>query len=290
MSGSSPIAPPIALAIAGFDPTGGAGIAADLKTFAANHCYGAAVITALTVQNTQGVRRYQAVAPDFLAEQLDYLLRDLHPAAIKLGMLANAETIAVVAAALRGRPGAVVLDPVLHATSGAELLDAAGREALIQELLPMATVVTPNLAEAALLTGRTVETEAQMADAARVLQDLGAHAVVVTGGHLERPVDVLLAAGQEAGRPAIVLGGDRVRTPHTHGTGCTFSSALAANLGYGKALNDAVVQAKAYVCAALRSAYPIGGGIGPLNHLFRLQEPLRPKNIDPAPIPEYTTR
>lgn len=265
-------------------------MAADLKTFAANHCYGAAVITALTVQNTQGVCRYQAVAPDFLAEQLECLLADLHPAAVKIGMLANAEIVAVVAAALRGRSGTVVLDPVMNATSGAELLDAPGREALIRDLLPLATVVTPNLAEAAQLTGRRVETEAQMADAARALLDLGAHAAVVTGGHLERPVDVLLAGGQAAGSPAVVLGGDRVRTPHTHGTGCTFSAALAANLGHGKAIGDAVVQAKAYVCAALRAAYPIGGGIGPLNHLFRLQEPLRPKNIDPAPIPEYTTR
>lgn len=285
MSASNPTAPPIALTIAGFDPTGGAGIAADLKTFAANHCYGAAAITALTIQNTHGVHSFQAVPPDFLAAQLGFLLADLSPAAIKIGMLANAEVVAVVASALRGQGAAVVLDPVLNASSGAELLTPPGREALIRDLLPFAKVVTPNLAEAALLTGRTVETEAQMADAAHALQDLGAHAVVVTGGHLERPVDLLLDGGQTT-----VLGGDRVRTPHTHGTGCTFSAALAANLGHGKAMMDAVVQAKAYVCAALRTAYPIGGGIGPLNHLFRLQEPLRPKNIDPAPIAEYTTR
>ncbi|MGH9505938.1 MAG: bifunctional hydroxymethylpyrimidine kinase/phosphomethylpyrimidine kinase [Terriglobales bacterium] len=285
MSGSNPVTPPIALTIAGFDPTGGAGIAADLKTFAANHCYGVAAITALTVQNSQATRSYQPVAPELLAEQLACLLADVNPAAVKLGMLANAWIVAVTAAALRSRPAPIVLDPVLHATSGAELLDMAGREAMMRELLPLAAVITPNLAEAALLTGRPVESEAQMADAARALHDMGAQAVVVTGGHLDRPLDLLWADGK-----ATMLGGDRIRTPHTHGTGCTFSAALAANLAHGKALSDAVVQAKAYVCAALRSAYPIGGGIGPLNHLFRLQEPLRPRNIDPAPIPEYTTR
>ncbi|MGH9533753.1 MAG: bifunctional hydroxymethylpyrimidine kinase/phosphomethylpyrimidine kinase [Terriglobales bacterium] len=285
MPGQSPAAPPIALTIAGFDPTGGAGVAADLKTFAANHCYGAACITALTVQNTQTTRRYQAVSAELLTEQLECLLGDVTPAAVKIGMLANAEIVSVVAAALRGRATTVVLDPVLAASSGTELLDAAGRKALLRELLPLAAVITPNLAEASLLTGLPVTNEAQMADAARALREQGAQAIIVTGGHLERPVDVLLAGGEPA-----AIGGDRVRTLHTHGTGCTFSAALAANLAHGKALMDAVVQAKAYVCAALRAAYPVGGGIGPLNHLFRLQEPLRPKNIDPAPIPEYTTR
>lgn len=285
MPAPSPATPPIALTIAGFDPTGGAGISADLKTFAANHCYGAAIITALTVQNTQGTRRYEAVAAGLLAEQLDFLLADITPAAVKIGMLANAEIVGVAAAALRPLSAAVVLDPVLRASSGAELLDPAGRHALLRELLPLAAVITPNLDEAAILTSRPVTNEAQMADAARALRDQGARAVVVTGGHLERPVDILVSDGAP-----IPIGGDRVRTVHTHGTGCTFSAAVAANLAQGKALTDAVVQAKAYVCAALRAAYPVGGGVGPLHHLFRLQEPLRPKNIDPAPIAEYTTR
>lgn len=278
--------PPVVLTIAGFDPTCGAGIGADLKTFAANHCYGIACITALTVQNTQGTRSYTAVAAPVLAEQLEYLLADVTPAAVKLGMLANAMIVNVVAEALqRARPAWIVLDPVIRATSGAALIDPAGIQALREKLLPLASIVTPNLSEAALLTGLRVENEAQMADAARALHGRGARSVVVTGGHLEKPVDIFFDGSQP-----VALGGDRVRTPHTHGTGCTFSAALAANLASGKQLHDAVVQAKAYVCAALRSAYAIGSGPGPLNHLYRLQEPVRPKNIDPAPLPEYTTR
>jgi hydroxymethylpyrimidine/phosphomethylpyrimidine kinase len=214
MPALSPATPPIALTIAGFDPTSGAGVSADLKTFAANHCYGVAAITALTVQNTRATRRYEAVAAGVLAEQLDFLLADITPAAVKIGMLANADIVAVAAAALRPLSAAVVLDPVLRASSGAELLDQAGRKALLRELLPLATVLTPNLDEAATLTGRPVTNEAQMADAARALRDQGARAVVVTGGHLERPVDILISDGAP-----IPIGGDRVRTVHTHGTG-----------------------------------------------------------------------
>ncbi|MGH9542318.1 MAG: bifunctional hydroxymethylpyrimidine kinase/phosphomethylpyrimidine kinase [Terriglobales bacterium] len=279
-------APPVALTIAGLDPTCGAGIGADLKTFAANHCYGVAAITALTVQNTQGVRGFTAVAAPVLADQLDCLLADVTPAAIKIGMLANAKLVEAVAAALeKARAGWVVLDPVLRASSGAALVDDAGIEALQRRLLPLVSIVTPNLDEAAALTGLPVTSESQMVEAARALHARGARAVVVTGGHLEKPLDVFFDGGQP-----LPLGGDRVRTPHTHGTGCTFSAALAANLALGKTLQDAVVQAKAYVCAALRSAYAIGAGPGPLNHLYRFQEPVRPKNIDPAPLPEYTTR
>lgn len=281
-----PAAPPVVLTIAGFDPTCGAGIAADLKTFAANHCYGVAAVTAITIQNTLGARGYAAVAAATLAEQIECLTADLAPAAIKIGMLANRELVEVVASALERTPAAwVVLDPVLRATSGAALIDEPGIEAMKRRLLKAVSVITPNLDEAALLTGLPVTNEPQMHEAAAALHAMGARAVVVTGGHLEKPVDVLFD-----GAAATSLGGDRVRTPHTHGTGCTFSAALAANLAQGKNLGDAVVQAKAYVSAALRAAYPIGGGSGPLNHLYRLQEPVRPKNIDPAPLPEYTTR
>lgn len=279
-------APPLALTIAGLDPTCGAGVGADLKTFAAHHCYGLACVTALTAQNTHGVESFAAVEAGTVARQLECLLGDVRPSAVKIGMLANAAIVKAVAAAIRRfEIGTVVLDPVLRASSGAALLDKAGVAALREELLPLAAVATPNLEEAAELVGQAVENEEQMAEAARALRARGARAVVVTGGHLEKPVDALCV-----GDEVEMLGGERVRTPHTHGTGCTFSAAVAANLALGKSLHDAVVQAKAYVSAALRAAYAIGGGAGPLNHLFRWQEPVRSKNVDPAPLPEYTTR
>ncbi|MGH9393924.1 MAG: bifunctional hydroxymethylpyrimidine kinase/phosphomethylpyrimidine kinase [Terriglobales bacterium] len=279
-------APSLVLAIAGFDPTGGAGILADIKAIAANQGYGLACITALTVQNSQAARSYQAVDPKLLDQQLECLFEDFQPRAVKIGMLANRATVEVVARQLERRTIPwVVLDPVRAATSGAVLVDARGWEHMRERLFPLVSVLTPNLAEAEAITGMTLVKPAEMELAAAHLHSMGPRFVVVTGGHLERPVDVLYD-----GESCVALAADRVRTPHTHGTGCSFSSAIAANLANGKQVQDAVVMAKAYVTAALKQAYAIGAGPGPLNHLYRLQDAPASRNVDPAPMAEFTTR
>ncbi|HET9784871.1 MAG TPA: bifunctional hydroxymethylpyrimidine kinase/phosphomethylpyrimidine kinase [Terriglobales bacterium] len=275
------------LSIAGLDPTGGAGILADMKTFAANQVYGMACVAALTVQNSQGAHSYMAVAPEFLEKQLESLLTDLPPRAVKLGMLGSAATVEVVARQLeKHRAPWVVLDPVWKATSGAPLMDAGGWQALRERLLPLVSVVTPNVEEAAELAGQPASTQmADLEQAAMAIRALGPRYVVITGGHLERPTDLLFD-----GEKFITMAGDRVRTPNTHGTGCTFSAALAANLANGKQMQDAVVLAKAYLTAALKQAYAIGAGPGPLNHLYRLQEAPVSRNVEPAPLTTHTTR
>ncbi|HEV2382208.1 MAG TPA: bifunctional hydroxymethylpyrimidine kinase/phosphomethylpyrimidine kinase [Terriglobia bacterium] len=268
-------APPLVLTIAGFDPSGGAGIVADLKTFAAHNCYGAAAITALTVQNTQGVLAVHPVEASILGASLEALADDLELRAVKIGMLANGANVRRVAGFLKER-GALpsVLDPVVHATSGMALLDQEGLDFLREHLLRLATVVTPNLAEAAALTGLKVESIEEMKAAARRLLELGARAVVVTGGHLDKAVDVFADSSTLES-----FASDRVRPDHTHGTGCTFSSAMAANLALGRTLPEAVVLAKAYVAESIRKAYAIGLGRLPLNHFYRAQEPSRSTEI-----------
>lgn len=280
-------APALVLTVAGLDPTAGAGILADVKTFAANQTYGLACVAAMTVQNTQGAHSYAAVDPELLEQQLESLLSDLQPRAVKLGMLGSAATVEVVARQLERHPAPwVVLDPVWKATSGAPLIDAAGWQALQTRLLPLVSVVTPNVDEAAELAGQAVST--QMADLERAaikIRALGPRYVVITGGHLDRPTDLLFD-----GVKFVTLAGDRVRTSNTHGTGCTFSAALAANLANGKQVQDAVVLAKAYLTAALKQAYALGAGPGPLNHLYRLQEAPVSRNVEPAPQMTHTTR
>lgn len=278
--------PPIVLTIAGFDPTGGAGILADIKTIAANQGYGVACITAQTVQSTQGVKCWEAVDPKLLEHQLDYLLTDLQPRAVKIGMLAGRATVDVIARQLERHPiPFVVLDPVLVSTSGMRMVDEAGWKHAQQRLFPLVSVLTPNIPEAEALTGLQLTKPAEMEQAAARLRAMGPRNVIVTGGHLERPVDVLYDGEQFA-----ALAADRVRTPHSHGTGCTFSAALATNLANGKHVHDAAVMAKAYVAAALKQAYAIGAGPGPLNHLYRLQDAPASRNVDPAPLAEFTTR
>lgn len=267
---------PVILAIAGFDPSGGAGIVADLKTFHAHLCYGVAAITALTVQNTQGVQSAHAVDAGALRETIRALLADGHVSVIKTGMLMNRANVQVVGEILGENPDLpVVIDPVIRSSSGKELLDAPGVEALKSELLARATVITPNLAEAAILAGMRVENVEEMKAAARQLISMGARAVVVTGGHLEKPADVLAE-----GNACEVFSGDRIKPDSTHGTGCTFASALAANLALGRTLTDSVVLAKAYVTEAIRKAYAIGPGQWPLNHLYRMQQ--QPRLADHA--------
>lgn len=259
------------LTIAGFDPCAGAGITADLKTFAAHNCYGVAAITALTVQNTQALTRVYPVEGIKLKETLDALLPDGRIAAVKVGMLADKANAEVVRDFLECNSLLpTVIDPVFRSATGARLLDPEGIDLLRDHLLKLATVITPNLSEAAALTGLKVESVEEMKAAAQQLVGMGARAAVVTGGHLERPIDVY-----HDGAALEVFAGDRVKPDNTHGTGCTFSSAIAANLASGRQLREAVVLAKAYVTEAIRKAFPVGPGRLPLHHLYRMQQPAR---------------
>jgi hydroxymethylpyrimidine kinase/phosphomethylpyrimidine kinase len=263
--------PPIVLTIAGFDPSCGAGIAADLKTFAAHNCYGIAAVTALTVQSTQGVLAVHATPAATLRAQLDALGDDATPAAVKIGMLANRANASVVAEFLdKYKFAHVVLDPVSRPTAGdTELLDAAGLKFVRDELLKRASVITPNIPEAEFLTGIEVKDLAGMKAAGQKLQEMGARAVIVTGGHLDKPIDVLCE-----GTEIETFGGDHIKSLNTHGSGCTFSSAIAAQLACGQQLREAVILAKAYVTKAIEKSYQTGKGAGPLNQLFRFhQEP-----------------
>ena len=258
---------PIALTIAGSDPSGGAGVQADLKTFAALGVYGASAITALTVQNTQSVGAIHDVPADFIAAQIDALFDDLDIAAVKIGMLSRATSIAAVADALdRHSARNIVLDPVIVATSGAYLLAPEAVGALRSMLFAPALIVTPNLQEAAALTGASLaRNEREMEIQAREILALGARHVLIKGGHGEGEDSVDLLVGQgEVTR----FGARRIATKNTHGTGCTLSSAIAAGLAKGLALKDAVAQAKAYVTAAIAAAdaLHVGHGRGPLDH------------------------
>jgi hydroxymethylpyrimidine/phosphomethylpyrimidine kinase len=271
-------APFVALTVAGFDPSSGAGITADLKTFSAHGVYGVACISALTVQSTQGVRSVEAVRPEVVRDTLDCLADDTRLAGVKIGMLGTAGVVAEVASFLK-QPGVltcgrdrVVLDPVLRSTSGASLLDTAGVQLLVDELLISVGWITPNLAELAVLTGSGPIVQNEIPAAARGLKELAVRRgnrelnVLVTGGHLDKPDDFLLLANGED----LWLPGERVETTSTHGTGCAFSSALLCGLIAGKPPVDAAKSAKAFVAGALRSAQPVGRGRGPLNHFFRL--------------------
>jgi len=262
---------PVVLSVAGFDPSAGAGIVADLKTFAAHNCYGVAAITALTVQNTQGVASVQPVEPSVLRESILSLLSDGRVKAVKIGMLWNQVTAAVLPEILDANPDLpAVLDPVVRSSNNFPLLDAAGMEFVRRQLLSRVAVVTPNLAEAAALAEMPVDNLESMKAAARKLVELGARAVVVTGGHLEKAVDLFFD-----GTKMESFAGDRIKPDNTHGTGCTFSSAVAANLALGRQLRDAVVLAKAYVVEAIRQSFPVGPGRIPLNHLYRMTQPAR---------------
>jgi hydroxymethylpyrimidine/phosphomethylpyrimidine kinase len=262
-----------ALTIAGSDSGGGAGIQADLKTFAALGCYGMSALTALTAQNTVGVTDIHAVPPAFVAAQIDAVLGDIGADAVKIGMLHSAEVIATVADRLRQhRVEQVVVDPVMVATSGDRLLRDDAVAALTTELLPLATVITPNAPEAAVLLGREPITTLDEVEAAcRALADLGPKAVLVKGGHLSgaRSVDLLYLAGENV---ADRLDAPRIDTANTHGTGCTLSSAICAHLARGYELRESVELAKAYMTAAIRAGagYELGRGHGPVHHFHEL--------------------
>lgn len=257
----------IAVTIAGSDSGGGAGIQADLKTFSALGVYGASVITALTAQNTQRVSGIHDVPPTFVTAQIDAVFSDFDVAAVKIGMLSNAAVVAAVADGLtRYRARNVVLDPVMVATSGDRLLDPAAVDALRSKLFPLANLVTPNLLEAAALLNAPVATdENAMREQADRLRGMGARAVLIKGGHgsSDEAVDLLIDAGG-----ATRLAAPRISTRHTHGTGCTLSSAIAAGLARGQSVGDAVRGAKAYVTAAIAAAdrLGVGHGHGPVHH------------------------
>lgn len=257
---------PVALTIAGSDSGGGAGIQADLKAFHAFGVFGTSAITALTVQNTLGVRAVHTVPPDIVAGQIRAVAEDLRPAAAKTGMLATAELVEVVAGAVRehGLDRAYVLDPVMVATSGDRLLSRDAEAAVAELLLPLCAVVTPNLDEAAILAGRPATDEAGMREVAERLVARGAGAALVKGGHLPGPsvVDVLFD-----GREFRTWMRPKLATRNTHGTGCTLSAAIAAGLAHGRGLVQAVEDALDYVHRAIAEAPGLGAGHGPINHL-----------------------
>jgi len=273
--------PPILLTIAGFDPSCGAGVAADLKTFAAHNCYGVAAVTSLTVQSTQGVVSSHPTPSAQLRAQLDAIAEDVTIAAVKIGMLGTRGNASTVADFLDNHKFPhVVLDPVSRPTAGnVELLDASGLKFVRDELLKRVTVITPNMPEAEFLTGLEVKDLHGMKAAAQKLVEMGARAVVVTGGHLDKPIDVLCEAGKEIE----TFGGDHVKSPNTHGSGCTFSSAIAAQLASGQQLREAVILAKAYVTKAIEKSYAIGKGSGPLNQLFRFHQEAPPRGVHEVP-------
>ncbi|MGB7848534.1 MAG: bifunctional hydroxymethylpyrimidine kinase/phosphomethylpyrimidine kinase [Candidatus Acidiferrum sp.] len=259
--------PPILLTIAGFDPSCGAGVAADLKTFAAHGCYGIAAITSLTVQNTQGVEAVHNTPSAELREQLEVLTKDCEIAAVKIGMLGNRGNAVVVGEFLDAHTFAhVVHDPLMRSSSDSELLDAGGVKYVATELLKRSSVITPNIFEAEVLTGLTIKDVSDMEAAARKLIEMGAKAAIVKGGHMERAIDVVFD-----GTTMHQLGGDKVKFENTHGTGCTFASALTAQLAAGRVLVEAATLAKAYVMKAIEKSYPVGKGRVPLDHFFRMR-------------------
>jgi hydroxymethylpyrimidine/phosphomethylpyrimidine kinase len=279
-----PSSPPVVLTIAGFDPSSGAGVTADIKTIAAHGCYGVACLTALTVQSTAGVRKLQAVSPDLITQTLDEISSDIDIAAVRIGMLGSARVAKAVLEFLTTRPTPnVVLDPILKSSSGANLLDRTGAKFLAEKLLPLATVVTPNVDEAAVLTGMAVTNPDQMRSAAHKLHQMGSPAVVITGGHLEKAID-LLSFVTKRGTEQEVFKSARLRSNSTHGTGCAFATSVACHLALGRGLPEAVLLAKAYVTATITNAHPLGRGTGPVHHLYRMNQQRRVIASDPEVI------
>lgn len=279
--------PPIVLTIAGFDPSSGAGVTADIKTIAAHGCYGVACISAMTVQSTSGVRRVQATDPELVMETLEELAGDLDISAVHIGMLGSAKVVKAVADFLSTAPknGAaknpgkarlpnIVLDPVLKSSSGASLLDAAGSKLLTERLIPLSDVVTPNVDEAAVITGLKVKDLDDMKAACGKLHEMGAQAVVITGGHLDKAID-LLSFTTKRGIEQEVFKAERQRSNSTHGTGCAFATAMACHLALDRGIAEAALLAKTYVAAAISYGHPLGKGIGPVHHLYRMSQQRR---------------
>jgi len=265
------------LTIAGSDSSGGAGVQADLKTFSALGTYGMSVICAVTAQNTRGVRSFLPVDLGLIGEQIDAVFEDIRVDAVKIGMLGGAETVRLVASKLRRyRPPVVVLDPVMVAKSGHRLLAPDAETVLATELLPLADLLTPNLPEAEALAGFPVRGIEDMERAAAALRAKGAKAVLVKGGHLETGADDLIGGVPDLLRDATgieIFRGERLDARHTHGTGCSLSSALAALLARGLPLREAVKEAKAWVARGIREGLAVGGGVGPIHHFHEFYDP-----------------
>jgi len=277
---------PVVLTIAGFDPSSGAGVTADIKTIAAHACYGVACVTALTVQSTAGVRRVEPVAADLVNDTLEELAEDVAIGAVHIGMLGSGRVVRAVAEFLsRRKLKNIVLDPILKSSSGADLLDAAGARQLAEKLFPLAAVVTPNVDEASALTGLAVGNEEQMRTAAQKLHQLGCAAAVITGGHLDKAID-LLSFTTKRGVEQEIFKSARLRSNSTHGTGCAFATSMACHLALGRGLPEAVMLSKAYVAAAIINAYPLGRGTGPVHHLYRMYQQKRAAAVggDPEPV------
>jgi len=277
---------PVVLTIAGFDPSSGAGVTADIKTIAAHACYGVACVTALTVQSTAGVRRVEPVAADLVNDTLEELAEDVAIGAVHIGMLGSGRVVRAVAEFLsRRKLKNIVLDPILKSSSGTDLLDAAGARQLAEKLFPLATVVTPNVDEASALTGLAVGNEEQMRTAAQKLHQLGCAAAIITGGHLDKAID-LLSFTTKRGVEQEIFKSARLRSNSTHGTGCAFATSVACHLALGRGLPEAVMLSKAYVAAAITNAYPLGRGTGPVHHLYRMYQQKRAAAVggDPEPV------
>lgn len=278
--------PPIVLTIAGFDPSSGAGVTADIKTIAAHGCYGVACISAMTVQSTSGVRRVEASDPELVKDTLEELAGDLDIAAVHIGMLGSAKVVKAVADFLASAPrnGArdrgkarlpnIVLDPILKASSGASLLEQAGTRLLTERLIPLSDVVTPNVDEAAAITGLKVKDLDDMRAACGELHEMGAQAVVITGGHLDKAID-LLSFTTKRGTEQEVFKAERQRSNSTHGTGCAFATAMACHLALDRGIAEAALLAKTYVAAAISYGHPLGKGTGPVHHLYRMSQQRR---------------
>lgn len=262
---------PIVLSIAGSDSSGGAGIQADLKTFSALGVYGATAITALTAQNTQGVHSQFPVPPQMVYDQITAAVDDLHPLFVKIGMLSNSEIVLAVAEALGKYSLSIILDPVMVSSSGHRLLSVEAQEVIKKRLLPMATLITPNLPEMEALTGLSLTTYEEKEHAARRLMDDGAKAILLKGGHEEGDdkTDILFS-GSVTGIQSVMFTSESVSTRNIHGTGCTLSSAITAFMARGLCLEDAVAEAKKYITEAIRAGadIAIGQGFGPVNHGF----------------------
>lgn len=256
-----------ALTIAGSDSSGGAGVQADIKTMTMNGVYATSVITAMTAQNTSGVRAIMESTPEFLREQLDSVFEDIFPDAVKIGMVASGKLISVIAERLRFyKAKNVVVDPVMVATSGSALMKDNAVEILIDELLPLSTLVTPNIPEAEVLSGLTIESKVDMITAAKQIGDDYHCAVLLKGGHSVSDADDLLYSNGEH----VWFEGKRIDNTNTHGTGCTLSSAIASNLSKGFTLAESVQRAKDYISGALEAQLDLGKGFGPMKHNFDL--------------------
>ena len=256
-----------ALTIAGSDSSGGAGIQADIKTMTMHGVYAMSAITAMTAQNTTGVRAIQEATPEFLRQQLDAVFEDIRPDAVKIGMVSSSELIRVIADRLRFYgAGNVIVDPVMVASAGSSLIRQDAVQMLIRELLPISTLVTPNIPEAQVLSGLTIRDKEDMITAAKQIGDRYRCAVLLKGGHSVNDANDLLYAKGEL----IWFEGKRIDNPNTHGTGCTLSSAIAANLALGFDLAESIRRAKEYLSGALSAMLDLGKGSGPLNHMHRI--------------------